>query len=345
LKILVADDNRDNLELVSDIIQVMGYDVLTALDGPTTLEIAFSTIPDLIVLDVNMPGMTGFEVCEHLKAAGETTNIPIIMLTALTDVDNRVVGLGLGADDYLTKPFQPRELMARIETRLRAKVETDDLRETQEIIRRTFERYVPASVVAQLLDNPRQIRLGGDLQEVTVLFSDLENFTQVAERSTPEDVLKILNTYHTLVVNIIQQHGGTIDKFIGDGVMALYNTPLPQENHVLSAVETALQVRNTLRDFHQEFDTEFQMQINMGIHTGTAVVGNVGSADIMDFTAVGDTVNIAARLQGLGEQGQILISEAAYAAIHDYIAAEPIGPLSVKGRTNAVTTYEVLGWI
>lgn len=342
MKILVADDNPDNVELVSDIVKVMGHDVISAGDGPSALAVARAESPDLVVLDVNMPGLTGFEVCAELKSEPSTANIPIIMLTALIDVDDRVEGLGLGADDYLTKPFSPRELMARIETRLRAKVKTDDLRETQEMIRRTFERFVPPSVVAQLLENPAQVQLGGVLQEVTVFFSDLENFTQIAERTEPEDVLKVLNTYHTLVVRIIQQNGGTVDKFMGDGVMALYNTPLPQSNHALDAVVSALQIRDALEEFHAEFDSAYRMCINVGIHTGLAVVGNVGSMEIMDFTAIGDTVNVASRLQGLGDRGQILISEATYLCVQDEVIAKPIGPLGIKNRVDPVITYEVI---
>jgi len=298
-------------------------------------------MPDLVILDVNMPGMSGFEVIAQLKSAEITSKIPVIMLTAMADIDNRVEGLGLGADDYLTKPFSPRELMARIETRLRAKVETDDLRNTKEMIRHTFERFVPPSVVAQLLKDPGQVKLGGVLQEVTVLFSDLENFTSISERTDPEKLLKMLNTYHTLVVKIIQQNGGTVDKFIGDGVMALYNTPLQQDDHALRAVLTALQIRETLGETYLEFERDFHLRINFGIHTGQAIVGNVGSADIMDFTAVGDTVNIAARLQGLAENGQILVSEATFEQVQENVDAVPIGAQAVKGRVGAIMTYQI----
>jgi class 3 adenylate cyclase len=341
MKILIADDNPDNIELVKDIVDVMGHDSLSALDGQSALEVAQAQVPDLVILDVNMPGMSGFEVIAHLKSDEITSKIPVIMLTAMADIDNRVEGLGLGADDYLTKPFSPRELMARIETRLRAKVETDDLRNTKEMIRQTFERFVPPSVVAQLLKDPTQVKLGGVLQEVTILFSDLENFTSISERTDPEKLLKMLNTYHTLVVKIIQQNGGTVDKFIGDGVMALYNTPLQQDDHALRAVLTALQIRETLGETYLEFERDFHLRINFGIHTGQAVVGNVGSADIMDFTAVGDTVNIAARLQGLAENGQILVSEATFEQVQEYVEAIPIGAQTVKGRIGTIMTYQV----
>lgn len=342
MKIQIADDNADNRQLLADILEVMGYRLLMSYDGPSTLMMARAEMPDLLILDVNMPGMSGFDVCYELKKDTETAHIPILMLTALGDIDNRVTGLGLGADDYLEKPFNPRELIARIRRRLEAKVTTDELRETQQMIRQTFERFVAPQVVEQLLTDPATVKLGGVLQEITVCFSDLENFTPISERTHPELLLSVLNRYHALVVNIIQHHGGTIDKFIGDAVMALYNTPLGQEDHALRAVASALAIRDTLTEFHQQFEPEFRMRINFGIHTGTAVVGNVGTHELMDFTAVGDTVNVAARLQSLSNNGQILISQATYEQIHAHVRVNRIGAQSVKGRREAVMTYEVL---
>jgi adenylate cyclase len=174
------------------------------------------------------------------------------------------------------------------------------------------------------------------------MFSDLEGFTTISERTDPERLLKVLNSIARWSFRS-SSRTVTIDKFIGDGVMALYNTPLPQEHHPSLAVLSALQIRDALAEAYPEFEPEFRMPINFGIHTGLAVVGNVGSAEIMDFTAVGDTVNIAARLQGISENGQILISEAIYDQVRDFVQVRPIGQLNVKGRTGAVMTYEVLG--
>lgn len=210
------------------------------------------------------------------------------------------------------------------------------------MIRQTFERFVAPSVVEKLLQDPTQVKLGGQLQEVTVLFSDLEGFTSLSEHTPPEMLLGILNQYHALVVTMIQSYGGTVDKFLGDGVMALYNTPLPQPDHALRAVKTALHIRSALLDFYNQFDVEYQIKLNFGIHTGMAVVGNVGTQQIMEFTAVGDTVNLASRLQGLGEQGQILISQATYNQIKEQVTTNPIGNQFVKGRREPVMVYEVL---
>lgn len=345
MKVLAVDDNPDNIALITDIVATLGHEVIRAFDGPQALAAVEKQPPDLILLDVNMPGMTGFEVIGCLKENPETAQIPVILLTALSGVDHRVEGLGLGADDYLTKPFSPRELIARIETRLRAKTHTDGLVEARRAIQQTFERFVSPTVVQKLLEDPQSIKLGGQLQEVTVFFADIENFTATAEYAEPQELLNVLNCYHELIVEVVQQHQGTVDKFIGDGMMALFNTPLQLNDHPACAVRAACQIRDILPNFHQQFVSDFQMNINFGIHTGMAIVGNVGAPQIMDFTAVGDTVNVAARLQALGNAGQILISEATYKRVESEVNAKPIGLVNLKGRSSQIMTYDVLAML
>jgi adenylate cyclase len=211
-----------------------------------------------------------------------------------------------------------------------------------QLIRSTFERFVSPQVVEQLLHDPERVQLGGRLQPVTILFADLESFTALAERTDPHKLLAVLNSYHSMMVKMILEHGGTVDKFIGDAVMALYNTPLEQPDHVLRAVQTAIDIRESLRQFQQGFDPEYRLPINFGVHTGMAVVGTVGAPEIMNFTAIGDAVNIAARLQTLSKGGQVLISSAAYAQVQQGVAAKLLGSVPVKGRVGEVMVYEVL---
>lgn len=342
MKILAVDDNPINLELISDIADSNGYKVIMARDGKTALQIAAQEVPDLVVLDVSMPGMSGYEVCAQLKADPNLNHIPVIMLTALHDIGSRVQGLEAGADDYLTKPFSARELLARMEARLRAKTESDHLREARKIVEETFSRFVSPAVVEQLLKDPTQVKLGGKLQEITVMFADLQNFTTISEATSPEQLLTILNMYHELIVRLIQENGGTVDKFMGDAVMALYNTPLEQPDHCLRAAKTALDIQAALPAFYAQFEPQFQMKINIGLHTGQAVVGNVGATHIMDFTAVGDTVNVAARLQGQGHDGQIIISQSVYDAIIGQVNLRQIGAIQLKGRNEAIMAYEIM---
>jgi class 3 adenylate cyclase len=343
VKVLVADDNLQNRRLIADTLSVIDCEVVMATNGEEALALVAVTHPDLVILDVNMPLMSGFDVCERLKGDPETVHIPVIMLTALKDVENRVRGLVLGADDYLTKPFNPRELMERVQKLIRSKMATEELRETQQLIRNTFERFVSPQVVEHLLQDVSQVRLGGLLQEVTVMFTDLEGFTSMSEQTEPQKLLHVLNSYHTMVVGAVRAYDGTVDKFMGDGVMSLYNTPLPQPDHAERAVRTALYIQEQLPAFHEQFEPVYRLGINVGIHTGMAVVGNVGAPEIMDFTAVGDTVNLAARLQQISSGGRILISRATYEQTVGVIETRPIGLMNVKGRVNQVMTYEVLG--
>jgi class 3 adenylate cyclase len=341
--VLVVDDLTDSRRLLADVVLALGAEPIEASNGADALALAVDSQPDLIVLDVQMPGMSGFEVIERLKEDPATASIPILLLTALSDVEHRITGLRLGADDYLTKPYNPRELMARIGARLRQKEVTDELREAQQTIRSTFERYVAPAVVEQLLADPSQVALGGRLQEITVLFADLEGFTTLSEQTPPEELLTMLNAYHTLLVGVVRVQGGTVDKFLGDGLIALYNTPLAQPDHPWLAVQTAMAIRRGLPAFHAAFAPAFRLRINFGVHTGMAVVGNVGAPDLMNFTAVGDSVNIAARLQSEGAGGQILISEATYERLGGRVIVNSIGPRQMKGRVGSIMTYEVVG--
>lgn len=352
MKILIVDDNRENIILLRDILEVEDYDVIDATSGQRALDIVPDESPDLILLDVNMPHMNGFEVCQRLKSDEASSHIPIIMLTALTDVESRVKGLDVGADDYLSKPYSPRELLARVERSLRSKAASDDLRATheamreamykeQEMLKQTFSRFVAAPIVEALLKDPGQVKLGGQLQKVTVMFADLQGFTTLSEHTEPETLLQLLNSYHTFMVNIVLKYGGTIDKFLGDGLMALYNTPVEQEDHIARAVKTALHIQDELHWFSQDIREEHRTTVNFGIHTGMAIVGNVGSENLMDFTAVGDTVNIAARLQGIADDGEILVSREVFEATQDFVFGRSRGEIMVKGRHEPVEAYQI----
>ncbi len=322
----------------------MGHEAVEAPDGETGLVLARAVPPpDLILLDVNMPGMDGFEVCKILKADPVTQGIPIIFLTSYNESEDRVRGLNIGADDYLTKPFAIRELSARIEKRLQARQETKMLLGQQAVIRQTFERFVAPQVVEILLRDPDRVKLGGDLQQITVMFTDLEGFTTLSEVTPPHELLRVLNRYHELVSRLVQQHGGIVNKFMGDGVMVLFNTPVPQANHARSAVDAALAIRAALPALHAEFEPRFRLLINCGIHTGAAIVGNVGAAHCMDYTALGDTVNLASRLQGIATGHQILISDATEGLLGPGITVSSMGPLVLKNRAKAVNTFAVIG--
>ncbi|MCZ7544867.1 MAG: adenylate/guanylate cyclase domain-containing protein [Anaerolineae bacterium] len=170
----------------------------------------------------------------------------------------------------------------------------------------------------------------------------MQGFSTLSEHLDPERIIKLLNRYLELIVETIKEHGGTLDKYTGDGAMALFNTPLPQPDHALRAVSAACCTHERLADFYRDFEPRMRLCINFGIHTGHAVVGNVGTSAFMDFTAIGDTVNTAARIQTISHDNRILISQATYDQVRDRVIVRSLGPHQVKGREEPVVIYEVL---
>ena len=339
--IMVVEDNPDIRQLVQDVMMAHGHKTVSYGDGREVLRAAEEDRPDLVILDVNIPGISGFEVCRQLKAHASLSDIPVLMLTALTDVNDRVQGLGLGADDYLTKPFNTRELAARVDARLRAKHASDDLRAARDQIQATFERYVAPTVVEQLLENPTDVALTGQIQTVTALFADIEGFTAIAEHTDPEQLFTVLNGYLSHVADAVFEEHGTLDKFLGDGLMALFNVPLPQSDHALRAVQAAMDAQKRVETYRASLEPSLQLRFRIGIHSGDAVVGNVGAMRLRNYTAIGDTINTASRLEKSAEAGQVLITEETYEAVQEQVEAEKLGPRTFKGRAQPVIAYAV----
>jgi adenylate cyclase len=209
--ILVADDTKMTVQLVRDVLALHGYRVVVASDGLEALEKVQHEQPDLLILDINMPRMDGYEVCRRLKRNPDTAYIPIVMLSAMESVQHRVQGLKLGADDYVVKPFRPAELVARVEAHLRTKREVDALRLSEEYIRNTFQRYVAPAVVQELLSDTNTIALGGIRRDITVMFADISGFTHLSERLEPEQTLRLLNNFLTLAGRAVLEQEGTLD--------------------------------------------------------------------------------------------------------------------------------------
>lgn len=225
----------------------------------------------------------------------------------------------------------------------------DDLTERRQLeaqarrIRQTFEQYVVPRVVEQLLSDPKSVRLGGSRRELTTLFADIRGFTTFSEKLEPEASVEVLNRYLTLASEAILSEEGTLDKFFGDGVMAFFNAPLAQADHALRAVHSALAIRTALVKLHQELPPASRLAFGIGITTGTAVIGSIGSNEIRNYTAIGDCVNLASRLQGHAGPGQILLSAPAYELVRDRVEGRELGYIQVKGHSDPDLVYEVLG--
>jgi adenylate cyclase len=341
--VLVADDLADNVELVRDLLTIEGYRVLSASNGRDALALIREHLPDLVILDLDMPYLTGYEVCEQLKADQATANVPVLMLTAWAAPDQRVKGLQLGAEDYLAKPFDYRELVERVKARLRTKREADDLRAAELAIRDTFARYVSPRVVERLLSDPSQVQLGGRQQVVTVLFADLRGYTATAETLPPEQLVDILNGHLTVAAQAVLAHEGTISQYSGDLVMAIFNAPLPQPDHALRAARAALRLRRDMAIYHATQPANLRMSFGTGIVTGEAVVGNIGAREWLNYTAIGDTVNLAKRLEEMARGNEILMAASTQQALGLLAQSELRGQTDIRGRSEPVTVYVLQG--
>ena len=344
LKILAAEDALDEARVLTDFLDAQGYTVINAFDGEEALIKARVERPDLLLLDVRMPILDGFEVCQQLKSDPVTADIPIFMLTGVGDVDDRVRGLSLGAEDYLTKPYDFEELAARIDARMRNKRSTDALRSMQQRILDTFQRYVAPQVVEKLLDDPQAARLGGVRQMVTALFADFRGYTTLAETLSPERLIGILNSHLGVAAQAILQHQGLLDKFMGNAVLAIFNAPLAQADHSLRAVRAAAALQESLREFHRNVSPPLRLPCSVGISTGDAVVGNIGAVEIANYTAVGDVVNLAQRIEEEAEDGQIVFTDATYRRVSDFVECESLGPRTVRGRSGVVDMFRYTGF-
>jgi class 3 adenylate cyclase len=344
-RILAVDDNKQNLDLLTKALTAAQYEIITATDGPTALNLVERAAADLVLLDVMMPGMSGYEVCERIRANETTRRLPVVMLTALHDVSHRIKGIEAGADDFLTKPFNREELLTRVKSLLRIKTLHDDLETKNRLLRTIFGRYVSEEVAAEIIADPeRQLKLGGEKREVTVLFGDLRGFTPLAERLDPQDAVEILNVYLTHVIDSVFEHRGVLDKFRGDGFMAFFGAPIGHEDHSSSAVRCALAMQQRLKGISFTRFPDFHLHMGIGINTGTVIAGNIGSERRTDYTVIGNEVNVAQRFESNAGPGQILITGSTYDRVKDDVEVRELGLLRVAGKQDGVMAYDVLRW-
>jgi adenylate cyclase len=345
-RILAVDDNKQNLSLLEKALKAAGYEVLTAADGRTALELIGSAGPDLVLLDVMMPGMSGYEVCHQIRANEATCLLPVVMLTALTDVTDRIRGIESGADDFLSKPVNREELLTRVRSLLRIKALHDEVETKNHLLRNLFGRYVSADVAAEIVADPgRHLRLGGDKREVTALFGDLRGFTPLAEQLDPQDVVDILNSYLKLVVDAVFEFRGTLDKFRGDGFMAFFGAPIAREDDPLNAVRCALAIQERLARIAFVKFPELRLHMGVGINTGIVIAGNIGSERRTDYTVIGNEVNTAQRFEANAGPGQILITGKTYERVKQAVQVRELGRLRVAGKQEGVEAYDVLSGV
>ena len=361
-KILVVDDVERNVKLLADILRVKGYDVVTADSGVQALERVENERPDLVLLDVMMPGMSGYEVCQAIRANPAFGILPVVMVTAL-DSSERVAGLQAGADDFLTKPINQPELLARVKSLLRIKSLYDEVQRQRaelENWNRTLEQRVEDGVaqVERLSRMKRffspqiaELILGGGADdplrshrsEITVVFVDLRGYTAFTETSDPEEVMGVLREYHAAMGRLIMTYEGTVERFAGDSIMIFFNDPVPVENPAQKAVHMALEMHTEFARLTQGWVRRgYTLDIGIGIAQGYATLGSIGFEGRLDYGAIGTVCSLAARLCAQAKGGQTLVSRRVLAAIENLVEVESIGELSLKGFQRPVPTFNVL---
>lgn len=363
-KILVVDDTPKNVKLLADLLAVKGYSVVTAGSGKEALAKLETEHPDLVLLDVVMPEMSGYEVCEKIRESPATRLLPVVMVTALDPGEERVRGLDAGADDFLTKPINRPELLARVSSLLRIKQLQDEVQsqaaelsewnkkleqrvreqlkqlERLERLKRFFSPQLAELIVSGEAEDP----LTTHRRELTVVYLDLRGFTAFAESAEPEEVMGILHEYHAAMGKLIEEYEGTLEHFAGDGMMIFFNDPLPVENPAERAVRMTLAMRERVKELTVKWrKLGHELDFGVGIAQGFATVGAIGFEGRWEYGAIGSVPNMAARLCGEAKPGEILISQRVLASVDELVEVEPMGELTLKGFHRAVPAYRVLG--
>ena len=332
----VADDNKVNRLLLQRSLQLQGHQVSLAENGRIALEMLAREPFDLLLLDIAMPEMDGFQVLECLAKDLRLRDLPVIVTSAVEGMDSVVRCIECGAEDYLPKPVNPVLLKARIG----ASLEKKRLRDQQkELVRRFATREVAEDLDAS------GFKLGGRRLEATVMFSDIRGFTTMAEAMAPEDTIELLNTYYTLMFDAISGHGGVVNQMIGDGLMAIFGAPLALPDPCGSAVRAAQDMLEMVALFNLQPERigKPAIQIGVGIASGSVIAGYTGTEQRATYTCVGDTVNLAARLEAHTKAAghMILIDGPTQAALGDTVATQALGPVVFKGKTVAAAVFAV----
>ncbi len=362
-KILAVDDIPQNVRLLEAVLVPNGFEVVTAFTGEEALLQVLKEKPDLVLLDIMLPGIDGYEVCRRLRADPKTSFLPVVMVTA-SGLPEKVKAIEAGADDFIAKPFDQPELLARVRSLLRVKTYHDEVeRQRTELAdwNRTLEDRVKEQVdelgrlgrlrhflspqVAELvMSQGADELLAGHRREITVVFADLRDFTKFSETAEPEEALGVLRAYHASMGEIIFHHDGTLEHFAGDGMMVFFNDPVAIPEPQLQATRMALAMRARFAELQAGWKKRgYELGLGVGIAVGYATLGRIGFEGRFDYGAVGMVVIQASRLSAAAKSGEVLISNRVHAAVEDRVQVESAGDLELKGFHQPVPAYRVTG--
>jgi class 3 adenylate cyclase/CheY-like chemotaxis protein len=359
-RILAVEDDERIRSAVKLALEDEGWIVDEAESGEDAIEMFQQSSPDVVLIDIMLPGIDGFELCRTIR---RTSSVPVVMVTARNDTHDVVAGLEAGADEYLTKPVDQVALVARVKSALRMKELTDQVR-AQSADLAQWNRTLEERVTQQLSEIERMGRLkrflspqvaelvlsSGDdrvlqshRREVSIVFCDLRGFTGFSESSDPEDVMALLRDYHETIGKIIFKHGGTLERFAGDGVMVMFNDPVPLPNPALAAVQMALELRVAIGALVENWkQLGHDLGFGIGISHGYATLGTIGFEGRFDYAAIGTVTNVASRLCDEAKSGQILVSPRVVLAVANAVTVEPAGELILKGIRRPMAVCNVI---
>jgi adenylate cyclase len=354
-KILIVDDEPFNLDLLEQELTEQGYAIERASDGAEALEKVPSFLPDVILLDYMMPRMNGLEVLKRLRTDGQHKSIPVILLTAKATQEDKVKGLDGGADDYVIKPFDSFELLARVRAMMRIKQMHDTLdewnrslsekvdRQVEELQRMSrLRRYLSPQIAETILGEDKDL-FKSHRREITVVFLDLRGFTAFSDSAEPEEVMDVLRSYHAEMGRLIFQFGGTLERFAGDGIMIFFNDPIPCADHTEKAVRMALQMQAKVKELRRNWiKTGYELDLGIGMAVGYATLGNIGFEGRLDYGAIGNVTNLAARLCGEAKAGQILTNQKTLSKVEDIVQVEALEELQLKGVSRPVAAFNIV---
>jgi adenylate cyclase len=333
-RILVVDDTPQNVKLLADLLTAKGYEVTTASSGEQALESIAKTPPDLVLLDVMMPGLNGYDVCRKIRENPATALLPVVMCTSLDPHQERIKGIEAGADDFLSKPVNQPELFARVKSLLRVKGLQD---ERLARLKSFFSPQLAEAIAAGKGDDV----LKTHRREITVEFFDLRGFTAFTDSAEPEEVMELLRAFHGALGKLVLEHEGTLERFAGDAVMVFFNDPVPIDKPAEHAMRTALAVQDAFVPIakHWHKRSGFELGLGIGIAQGYATLGAIGFEGRWDYAAIGNVTNLAARLCAEAKGGQILADRKTMAALDGVFEFDPVGPFELKGFSKPVPGF------
>jgi adenylate cyclase len=361
--ILTVDDLPQNVRLLDAVLSPRGFRVATASSGAEALDVLNKEHPDLVLLDILMPGMDGYEVCRRIREDPATAFLPVIMITASGE-EEKIRAIDAGADDFVNKPFDQAELLARVRSLVRVKRYHDTIenqaaelarwnRELEQRVQDQIEqlervgrlrRFLPAQLADLIVSSGDESFLSGHRREITVVCCDLRGFTAFAETAEPEDVWKTLEEYHDALGDLIARFEGTLERFTGDGLVAFFNDPIPCDDAPLRSVRMALAMRERVQELADSWQRRgHELAFGVGVAQGFATLGRIGFSGRFDYASIGSVTNLAARLCGEAAPWQILITQRVNAAAEDLIVSRLIGELTLRGFRQPVRAFEVSG--